>query len=179
MSKALTVESYEDGLKPMLSKPQDSEFIRQMQISFGLETTGYAEEISASERQVELSYARSIMESADTLDYLLRDSRMSHSIGALCLANCLFCISSTLACTSLSLSLSTGLFYSTLYDMLKSRIEKKRLPVSTGITVKEEEITINPKKLEPDIFYLFYHKNEKYVARRIDRDVVEIYEVTE
>lgn len=45
--------------------------------------------------------------------------------------------------------------------------------------MKEEQITIDPKKLEPNTFYLFSCRDEKYVARRTDRDVVEIYEVTE
>ena len=49
----------------------------------------------------------------------------------------------------------------------------------TGIKVKREEISVDPKKLEPKVFYLFSYKDEKYVACKTDEDVVEIYEVIE
>jgi len=48
-----------------------------------------------------------------------------------------------------------------------------------GIKVKREEISVDPKKFEPKVFYLFSYKDEKYVARKTDEDVVEIYEVIE
>lgn len=48
-----------------------------------------------------------------------------------------------------------------------------------GITIKMDEIKVNLEKLKPKIFYLFSYKDEKYVARKVDRDIVEIYEVLE
>jgi len=48
-----------------------------------------------------------------------------------------------------------------------------------GIKVKREEISVDPKKLESNLFYLFSYQDEKYVARKTDEEVVEIYEVIE
>lgn len=48
-----------------------------------------------------------------------------------------------------------------------------------GIKVTEKEISIDPRKLKPNVFYLFSYKDEKYVARKSDNNVVEIYEVME
>lgn len=58
--------------------------------------------------------------------------------------------------------------------------EYKRFGISlAGIKAGKEEISIDPKKLEPNVFYLFSYKDEKYVARKSDDDVIEIYEVME
>lgn len=56
--------------------------------------------------------------------------------------------------------------------------ERKKLGISLlGILPKGEEIVIDPKELESKVFYLFSYKDEKYVARKVDEDIVEIYEV--
>lgn len=56
----------------------------------------------------------------------------------------------------------------------------KRFGISLeGIKVKKKEISIDPRKLKPNVFYLFSYKDEKYVARKSDNNVVEIYEVME
>lgn len=58
--------------------------------------------------------------------------------------------------------------------------ESKKFGISlAGIRVKKEEISVDPKKLESNVFYLFSYKDEQYVARKTDEDVVEIYEVIE
>jgi hypothetical protein len=58
--------------------------------------------------------------------------------------------------------------------------EEKEFGISlSGIKAGKEEMSIDPKKLQPNIFYLFSFKDEKYVARKSDNDVVEIYEVLE
>jgi len=49
----------------------------------------------------------------------------------------------------------------------------------TGIRVERGEITIDPKELDKDTFYLFSCKDEKYVARRTSESNLEIYEVLE
>lgn len=60
------------------------------------------------------------------------------------------------------------------------REEKKEFGISlAGIKARKEEISIDPRKLESNVFYLFSYKDEKYVARKSDNDVVEIYEVIE
>jgi len=151
VSKALTVESYEDELKPLILKPQDSEFTKQMRISFDLETTEYEK---ISKEQVKLATDRFEAMYLDILDYLFRDYAI-HAFP--------------------SVATSTRI---ALCDILKSRFIE-RFPIPTGIVVKEEEITIDPKKLEPNIFYLFSYQNEKYVARKTEKGIVEIYEVTE
>jgi len=58
--------------------------------------------------------------------------------------------------------------------------ERKTFGISlSGIKVKKEEFSIDPKRLEPNIFYLFSYKGKKYAARKSDNNVVEIYEVLE
>lgn len=58
--------------------------------------------------------------------------------------------------------------------------EKKRFGISLlGILPRKEGIIIDSKELESEVFYLFSYKDEKYVARRVDKDIVEIYEVLE
>lgn len=60
----------------------------------------------------------------------------------------------------------------------EARLEPKKFGISfAGIKVRKEEIFIDPTKLEQNVFYLFSYKDEKYVARKSDKDVVEIYEV--
>ena len=46
-----------------------------------------------------------------------------------------------------------------------------------GISRGKEEISIDPKELKSKVFYLFSYKDEKYVARKVDKDIIEIYEV--
>lgn len=38
-------------------------------------------------------------------------------------------------------------------------------------------LIIDPKELESKVFYLFSYKDEKYVARKVDENIVEVYEV--
>lgn len=48
-----------------------------------------------------------------------------------------------------------------------------------GIKVKKDEISIDPEKLNPNVFYLFSYKDEKYVTRKTDEGIVEVFEVIE
>ena len=58
--------------------------------------------------------------------------------------------------------------------------EKKKFGISLlGIRVKKEEITIDPEKLKPNVFYLFSYIDEKYVTRKTDEGIVEVFEVVE
>lgn len=58
--------------------------------------------------------------------------------------------------------------------------EKKIFGISmAGIRVERKEISIDPEKLRPNVFYLFSYEDEKYVARKINGDIVEIFEVIE
>ena len=58
--------------------------------------------------------------------------------------------------------------------------EKKEFGISlTGIKAGKEEISIEPERLERNVFYLFSYHDEKYVARKSGKDIVEIYEVIE
>jgi len=68
-----------------------------------------------------------------------------------------------------------------LYALSEKKAPKyKKFGISLeGIKVNEKEISIDPRKLEPNVFYLFSYKDEKYVARKTDENVVEIYEVIE
>jgi hypothetical protein len=61
-----------------------------------------------------------------------------------------------------------------------NQFERKTFGVSmSGIKSQREQVQIKPELLEKDVFYLFSHKQDKYVARKTDEDVVEIFEVIE
>jgi hypothetical protein len=58
--------------------------------------------------------------------------------------------------------------------------EKPPIGISlAGISVKKEEIIIDPEELKQNVFYLFSLRDEKYVVRKLEGDVIEIYEVIE
>ena len=58
--------------------------------------------------------------------------------------------------------------------------EKKTFGISlAGISVEREEISIDPEKLESNVFYLFSYKDDKYVTRKTDEGIIEVYEVVE
>lgn len=80
-------------------------------------------------------------------------------------------------CTSKRLPIS----WKAMYESSEKRTpERKTFGISLGgIKTQKEEMSIDPQKLEPNVFYLFSYKDEKYVARKSDEDVVEIYEVIE
>jgi len=60
------------------------------------------------------------------------------------------------------------------------RISKEKFGISlSGIKVRKDEIVIDPEMLKSDVFYLFSYKNERYVARKTNNNIIEIYEVIE
>jgi len=180
MSKALTVESCEDELRPTLLKPQDDEFSRQVRISLDLETTNYVGKTNKELTVGALALDRCILDT-DRFDYLCRDYRESHSTATLLLSAELM---SAIARSYISpygsvLPFFTELAGSTICAISKLRKEKKSMVSTTGIMVKDEQIRIDPRRLERNAFYLFSYKDEKYVARRTNEYIVEVYEVTE
>ena len=48
-----------------------------------------------------------------------------------------------------------------------------------GISLIDNKIKIDPKELEPNVFHLFSYKKEKYMVRKTDEQIVELYEVQE
>lgn len=48
-----------------------------------------------------------------------------------------------------------------------------------GIRAERKELSVNPQLLESNVFYLFSYENERYIARKNDDSVVEIFEVIE
>lgn len=159
MSKALTIESYEDELKPLIMKPTDSEFKRKMPISLNTETDIVSERFGWALIE-ELQALQTLSEVLSTRARYLEAMRVSALIHDLVKP----------VWTPMSGTL-------VLPGIIK---EKPQFGVSPiGISIKKEEMIIDPEKLERNIFYLFSFKDEKYVARKIEGDVLEIYEVIE
>lgn len=171
MSKALTVES-EESLRPMLIKPKDSEFKRGIRLSIDAETTK------------EFPMARS--DQIAILSYLLFKEYRAFkpvTLGDITKGMKLDCdiykaMHALIHISSHGTLSAARMVEGTEVKLIFEPTKKPTFGVSlTGIRVEKGEITIDPKELEQDIFYLFSYKDEKYVARKTHETTVEVYEV--
>lgn len=193
MAKALTVESYEDELKPLM-KPTDSEFKREMRLSIDAETT--KDHLEASEIYNDLlvsPYVESVYQvSKAVVKYKIAKSTSLAKIMALLSDK----YTEKYAEKIHWVPAIYGGYVGTVLELLpcpyekalpsllkKALIEPKKEPLFgislIGISVRDEKITIDPRKLEPNIFHLFSYKDDKYVARKTDENTLEVYEVLE